>query len=122
MERPVTCEVCGQAIGACRCPRGKDGKVLLAKEQEARVRRERRGNKMVTVVSGVSKGPNAELPELSDVLKMLKGKLATGGTVSSELAGAKKVESPTIELQGDHRDRVVELLKGLGYRTKASGG
>jgi translation initiation factor 1 len=122
LERPVTCEVCGQAIGACRCPRGRDGKVLLSGAQEARVRREKRGNKVVTVISGITKGPNASAPELGDLVKMLKGKLATGGTVSSEVAGAKRVEMPTIELQGDHRDRVVDMLKGMGYPTKASGG
>lgn len=122
LERPVTCELCEQAIGACRCPRGKDGKVLLAKQQDARVRREKRGGKMVTVISGIVKGPNASMPELGDVLKMLKGKLATGGTVTSEVAGPKKVESATIELQGDHRERVVEMLKGMGYPAKSSGG
>lgn len=122
MERPVTCEVCGAAIGACRCPRGNDGKVLLPKSQEARVRREKRGNKMVTVISGIAKGPNATTPELGDLLKMLKGKLATGGTMSCERTGAKMGEAATIELQGDHRDRVVEMLKGMGYPAKASGG
>lgn len=77
---------------------------------------------MVTVISGITKGPSASMPELGDLLKMLKGKLATGGTVSNETTGPKKVESPTIELQGDHRDRVVELLKGMEYRAKGAGG
>lgn len=122
LERPVTCEICGQAIGACRCPRGKDGKILLPRAQDARVRRERRGNKTVTVVSGIVKGPSAAMPDLADLLKMLKNKLATGGTVSTELVGPKKVEQPILELQGDHRDRVVQMLQAAGYPAKPSGG
>ena len=39
-------------------------------------------------------------------------KLATGGTVSEG----------EVEVQGDHRDRVVEMLKALGYSAKAAGG
>ena len=32
------------------------------------------------------------------------------------------VSDGKIEVQGDHRDRVVELLKKMGYPAKAAGG
>jgi translation initiation factor 1 (eIF-1/SUI1) len=32
------------------------------------------------------------------------------------------VKDGRIEIQGDHRDRIVEELEGLGYRVKRAGG
>ena len=46
------------------------------------------------------------------LLKLLKTKLGTGGTLKDD----------TIEIQGDHRDQIVEILTGLGYKAKKSGG
>lgn len=108
LERPVTCEHCGKSFGACTCPRGANGKILLPKDQPARVRREKRRGKFVTVVSGLD--PHAT--DLGALVKVLKSKLATGGT-------AKDGE---LELQGDHRDTVVAFLKEKGYPAKAAGG
>jgi len=108
LERPVTCEHCGQPFGKCTCPRDAKGKVCLPKDQQARVRRERRRGKFVTVVSGLD-------PKASDVaglLKHFRTTLGTGGTIASG----------EIEVQGDHRDKVIEHLKSLGYPVKASGG
>lgn len=108
LERPVTCEHCGKSFAHCTCPRGSDGKILFPAGQPARVRRERRNGKFVTVVSGLD--PKAT--DLKALLGELKKKFATGGTASTE----------GVEIQGDHRDRVVELLKGKGYPAKAAGG
>jgi translation initiation factor 1 len=61
----------------------------------------------VTVVSGL---PAEELPVLA---KSLKAKCGSGG----------KVRGEDLELQGDHTAKLVELLKGLGFKnTKKSGG
>lgn len=46
------------------------------------------------------------------LLKLLKNKLGTGGTLKDGV----------LEIQGDHRDQIVELLNGLGYKAKKSGG
>jgi predicted translation initiation factor SUI1 len=43
--------------------------------------------------------------DLEDLSKYMKGKLACGGTVKGN----------SIELQGNHRDRVKELLTMKGY-------
>lgn len=110
LERPVTCEVCGEEMARCACPRDAAGKVLLPKDQPARVRREtggRRG-KTVTVITGLD--PVAT--DLAGLAKRLRGALGTGGTVSGG----------TIELQGDHRERVVAMLRDMGYPAKAAGG
>jgi translation initiation factor 1 len=75
-----------------------------------RVRREvagRRG-KAVTTVSGVPLG-DAGLKELAGKLKKRCG---VGGSIKDGV----------IEIQGDHRDVVVEILKGEGYAPVLAGG
>jgi translation initiation factor 1 len=109
LERPVTCERCAQPLSECRCPRDRTGRVLLPKDQKARVRRERRNGKMTTVIAGLD--PVAT--DLKALLKELKTSLGAGGTVNSD---------QEIEVQGDHRDKLVALLKSRGYDAKAAGG
>lgn len=109
LEQPVTCERCGAAMKECRCPRSAAGKVVLPKDQPARVSRERRGGgKMVTIISGLD--PQAS--DLPGLLDRLKSSLGAGGTI----------HDGRIELQGDHRDKLVALLKEMGYPAKPSGG
>ena len=67
-----------------------------------------RKGKGVTVVTGVSLEPAA----LQKLAKQLKQKCGAGGSVKE---GA-------IEIQGDHRDALVELLQQQGYTVKRSGG
>ncbi len=67
-----------------------------------------RGGKAVTVIRGLQGGA-AELEDLATRLKRLCG---AGGTLKSGV----------IEIQGDHRDRVVAELGKLGLEAKRSGG
>jgi len=67
-----------------------------------------RSGKGVSVISGLPLAP-AELEALASRLKRLCG---AGGAV----------KDGTIEIQGDHRDRLVAELKSLGYDAKRSGG
>lgn len=109
LERPVTCEACERPVDQCACPRDGAGGVLMPKDQPARVSRERRaGNKTVTIITGLD--PDAS--DLPGMLKKFKATCAAGGAVT----GGR------VELQGDHRDRIVGLLRELGYPAKASGG
>ena len=75
-----------------------------------RVRRETkgRGGKTVSVIKGVVSPPNGK----KALLKELKHKLGTGGAVKGD----------DIEIQGDHRDKIVPMLRELGYEAKAAGG
>jgi translation initiation factor 1 len=75
-----------------------------------RVRRETggRGGKTVTAIYGVALAEDP-LKELAGALKRLCG---TGGTV----------KDGTIEIQGDHRDRIVATLEQRGYTVKLAGG
>jgi translation initiation factor 1 len=111
LERPPTCERCGRPHAACACPRGRDGKVLDPGAQAVRVRREKRGGKMVTVAAGFAPR-SAKTDDLPAMLGELKKTLATGG----------KAFEDGFEVQGDHRDRVVGWLAERGYSVKAAGG
>jgi translation initiation factor 1 len=79
-------------------------------EQQVRVGREvaGRGGKAVSVISGLVLDEVA-LSELATRLKKLCG---AGGAV----------KDGTIEIQGDHRDRLVAELLKLGYQARRSGG
>lgn len=67
-----------------------------------------RGGKGVTVITG--------LPLAADALEQLAGSLKR----SCGAGGA--VRGDRIEIQGDHRDRLVAELAKLGYEAKRSGG
>ena len=108
LQRPVTCESCGQTVESCACPRDASGVVCWPNDQEARVRREKRRGNWVTVVTGLD--PKAT--DLKALLKGLKTRCASGGAVLSD----------GVEVQGDHRDRLVKILQERGYPAKASGG
>ncbi|MEQ8316763.1 MAG: hypothetical protein RIE77_12890 [Phycisphaerales bacterium] len=107
LERPVTCERCGKAVGACSCS-AVDPKAL-----SPRVRREKRRGKWCTMVAELG------LPkdDAKALLKELRSGLGTGGGLGDE-----KGSSIELVLQGDHRDAVVERLKAKGYQAKAAGG
>lgn len=67
-----------------------------------------KGGRVATVVRGFVGGAN----DLTALGKELKKSCGVGGT-------AKDGE---IIIQGDHRDRVIELLTKAGYRAKRAGG
>ncbi len=63
---------------------------------------------MVTIITGL----DARATDLPAMLKTFKAKLGAGGTIGEG----------RIELQGDHRDKLVEILREMGYPAKAAGG
>ena len=84
----------------------EENETLPKQQQKLRVSIEKnhRGGKTVTLVKNFI-GTEADMKELG---KLLKTKCGVGGS-------AKDGE---IAIQGDFRDRVVALLKDMGYRAK----
>jgi translation initiation factor 1 len=70
--------------------------------------RKGRGGKTVTVITGVVSPPAGK----EALVKVLKTRLGTGGALKGE----------TIEIQGDQRDKIVAILRELGYQAKRAGG
>jgi translation initiation factor 1 len=70
--------------------------------------RKGKGGKTVTEVTGWQVSDET----LQKMAKLLKNQCGSGGTVKD---GA-------IEIQGDHRPKILEVLVGLGYKAKTSGG
>ena len=102
------CPKCQKPVDRCLCrkrtvvaPTG-DGIVRVGRETKGRK------GKGVTLISGVP------LPadELKKLAKELKQKCGTGGTLKDGV----------IEIQGDHRDVLIDLLKAKGWIVKRSGG
>lgn len=81
-----------------------------AVQQELRVQASRKGRKgkTVSVISGFEAKPQT----LTELCKKLKAQCGAGGTVKDK----------EIEIQGDHRQKLVQALSQLGYRVKVSGG
>ena len=102
------CPNCLRAIGECVCKRGTPGKA--SGDGIVRVSRETQGRKGkgVTVVTGLGLAA-AALDELATELKKCCG---SGGSATDG----------RIEIQGEHRDRVVDELQRRGWKTKRVGG
>ena len=83
-------------------------------QQNLKIMRDKkgRGGKVVTVISGFA----LTEANLADLAKTLKSLCGAGGTVKEE-DGVQM-----IEVQGDHREKVAEKLKALGYKVKLAGG
>ena len=80
----------------------------------ARLRLERKGRagKAVSVIAGLRGAPE----QIEGLARELKAACGAGGTVKRGAAGLE------IEIQGDHRPRLEERLRNLGYMVKRVGG
>lgn len=97
------CPACSEPIAKCACPRvgtasGGDG--------IARIKRETKGRKgkCVTVITGIALDPEG----IRDLARQLKQRCGTGGTVKAGV----------IQIQGDHREVLVEELRARGHVVK----
>lgn len=107
------CSKCGQPKDACRCAYVRhsspadatypdDGFIRIARDKKGRK------GKTMTVISGLP-GTDAELAALAKSLKQL---CAAGGALQGR----------TLELQGDHRERLAARLTELGFKIQRVGG
>lgn len=101
------CPVCGKPVASCICTRKPsatpgDGIARVSRETKGR------GGKAVTVVRGLA----LDAALLAKMAQQLKAACGSGGTV----------KDGTIEVQGDHCEKVMTLLKAQGHAVKRAGG
>lgn len=104
------CPLCRQPVGACTCTRTCGQAAATTGDGIVRVSRETKGRagKGVTLVKGLA----LDAAALAALGKQLKAACGSGGTVKEGV----------IEVQGDHADRVLALLKAQGHVVKRAGG
>lgn len=73
-----------------------------------RLERQGRGGKVVSVVENLPGHPE----RIDEIARTLKTRCGAGGTVAGR----------TVEIQGDHRDRIVATLQELGIAAVRAGG
>ncbi len=79
-------------------------------QQDLRIQASRKGRKgkTVTVISGFQSSTET----LTKLLKQLKAQCGSGGTLKGN----------TLEIQGSHTEKLLQVLTQLGYKAKISGG
>ena len=101
------CPSCSQPVGQCKCSLQQpsvpgDGIVRVGRQTKGRK------GKGVTLISGLP----LDRDGLKKLGQQLKKKCGSGGAVKNGI----------IEIQGDHRDMLVDELTKRGYRSKRTGG
>jgi translation initiation factor 1 len=102
------CPGCRQTLSECVCkaatktPPVGDGVARVTRETKGR------GGKSVTIVKGLALDP----PALASLGKQMRTACGFGGTVKDGV----------IEVQGDHCEQVIEILRKYGYSAKRAGG
>ena len=102
------CPACRKPIAQCPCKTANtpspptDGITRVSRETNGR------GGKTMTVIRGLPLNAAA----LEKLAKQLKSTCGSGGTVKDGV----------IEIQGDHCDKVMAMLKAQGNNVKRSGG
>ncbi|MEM2869366.1 MAG: stress response translation initiation inhibitor YciH [Thermoplasmata archaeon] len=91
------CPTCGLPKELCACEE------IAREQQEIRISTaKRRYGKVVTIVEGIDAGDI----DIEDLARQLKTRCAAGGTV----------KEGKIELQGDHKKKVEQVLQELGFQ------
>ncbi|MBE0517608.1 MAG: stress response translation initiation inhibitor YciH [Thermoplasmata archaeon] len=90
------CSVCGLPEELCMCEQ------IAKEQQQIRILTDtRRYGKVMTVIVGINSG---EI-DMEDLARKLKTRCASGGTY----------KDGKIELQGDHKKKVKDVLEELGF-------
>jgi translation initiation factor 1 len=104
-DQPPKCERCGALEAECICPPLPAARIAASAQVARLAIEKRKKGKVVTVIRGLAAAEN-DLPEL---LSRLKSQCGAGGAIQEE----------SLEIQGEHMDRIRAALTELGYRVKS---
>jgi translation initiation factor 1 len=109
-EHGRICDGCGWPADRCSCSKASSPHGTQLAGKGVRVGRRTKGRKGngVTVIEGLGLAGDA----LAALAKDLKKKCGSGGSVRDGV----------IEIQGEHRDRLVAELRARGFDAKRAGG
>ncbi|MEE2825402.1 MAG: translation initiation factor [Planctomycetota bacterium] len=103
-DRPPRCDECDELLANCHCPPPAEPEI----PPELQVLRigveKRKKGKIVTVIRGLA-GENSH----RELLTELKSSCGAGGRIPSE---------SSIEIQGEHADRIRQLLRRRGFQIR----
>ena len=102
-ESGTTCPECEKSIDECSCNPSANARDGLKTVRVSSTNKGRKG-KTVTLIKGLRMNHS----ELRDYAGKLKKKTGTGGSLKDGV----------IEIQGDYRDRVGEILKKDGWEVR----
>ncbi|HPI73054.1 MAG TPA: translation initiation factor [bacterium] len=105
LKKEPVCRRCGETPCTCR---SNHSETLSSQPLRIRLDRKGRKGKSVTLIEGVP----ANSPQTQELCRTLKNRLGAGGTV----------REGGIEIQGDQRGKIVQLLAEMNYKTKLVGG
>ena len=102
-DRPPRCERCNELEEVCECP-PEPKKQIAPEKQTLRIGVEKRKKgKLVTVIRDL-----AEENDHTELFTGLKNSCGAGGAIKDN----------TIEIQGDHAERVSKLLSEKGFKLR----
>jgi translation initiation factor 1 len=96
------CDRCGREERDCQCPPLPQQRTPPEKQRPRISVEKRKKGKVVTVIRDLA----SENDSLAELLVNLKNSCGAGGTIKDD----------TIEIQGDHSERIRQLLSGLGFK------
>ncbi len=103
-DRPPKCERCDRLVENCECPPAVAPEILPEKQRLRVGVEKRKKGKIVTVIRDLAAGN-----QHAELLTALKSSCGAGGNLQNET---------TIEIQGDHADRIKQLLQDRGFKLK----
>jgi len=103
-DQPPKCDRCGALEADCKCPPLPAARISPDKHVARLLVERRKKGKVVTIIRGLTAAGN-DLPAL---LRRLKSQCGAGGALQND----------SLEIQGEHVERIRAALTELGYGVK----
>jgi translation initiation factor 1 len=103
-DQPPKCDRCGKLEAECVCSPPAARRQSPGSQIARLTLEKRKKGKLVTVIRGLG----ADANDLSGLLSRLKSQCGAGGTIQEDC----------LEVQGDHLQRIADILRELGYQVK----